>query len=351
MSVEAIPRLAVTLRSTFPDARIELKKGNVLTLVFPNHPAWDIEVAARPFMDPTGGDFQILQSTVTLRFECLQQTNEHDFLKLLTCENFGLRGVSVLADREGGQRVLRVRGSFLGSKGRTRDEAENAAIDVLSLIRYSRLLQDRILRSSAGGWFSYEMYFSQYFAPTRGRSRYVNYARSVFQGSTERVFGQVTSMLKDDYGYDVELSDPGIARITTAPKDESSPPMELVLRLPYEVPMLTCYVPLHLSSTALSEANQRSRHKRLPGPQLMDLVASLNHATDVGHFEVGPDGHLLSFVTWKHLTNDLRFFSIDHMIGSVHAAQRLINHEIERMSSGSANPQLEDRRRLARRSA
>jgi hypothetical protein len=332
MLVEAIPRLAVGLRSTFPDARIELQGTKSLRVVFPNNPNWEVEVVTRPFIDPAGAEFQFISSSVLLRYECLQDISEEDFQRLITCENFGLRGVSVLADHDDRQkskpRVVRVRSAFLGSKGRSRDEQENIAIDILSLVRYTRLLEDRIMRSSAGGWFSYEMYHSQYFSSTRGRNRYINYARNIFQGSPDRVFGQVLGMLKDDYSYEIEMTDGQAARVT--PPSQS---IEMVVRLPIEVPMLTCFAPMHTASSSLGEYNAKARQRRRPQVRVMDLISKLNHAVDTGHFEVGPDGTLISFIAWKHLTNDLRYYSLDQMVAAVHAAQRLLEHEIESLFS------------------
>jgi hypothetical protein len=324
MLVEAIPRLAVGLRTTFPDARIELEGTKSLRVLFPNHPNWEVEVVTRPFIDPAGAEFQFISSSVILRYECLQDITEEDFQRLITCENFGLRGVSVLAGTEGKERVVRVRSAYLGAKGRSRDEQENIAIDILSLLRYSRLLEDRILRSSAGSWFSYEMYHSQYFSATRGRNRYINYARNIFNGSADRVFGQVMEMLKDDYSYEVEVTDGQAARVTPP-----SQQIEMVVRLPIEVPMLTCFAPLHTASSSLSEYNTQAQELRLPKVGVMKLINKLNHEVDTGHFEVGPDGTLISFIAWKHLTNDLRYYSLDQMVAAVHAAQRLLEREIE----------------------
>ena len=94
----------------------------------------------------------------------------------------------------------------MGQKGRTVDEAENLAIDVLSLLRYARLLEDRIMRSTAGYYFSYEMYHSQYLSKGLGRNRFINYARSIFNGSTERVFGQLSVMTFSQFDVNPALS-------------------------------------------------------------------------------------------------------------------------------------------------
>ena len=306
MLAEAFPRLAVRLRSTFPDADIRLvNNGMGLKVGFPNFPAWEVEVTGVPCHE----QFQLVQSTVSLRYECLQDVPEEDFLRLIAGENLGLRGATLLAERDGARRGIRIRTTFLGQKGRTRDEAESLAIDVLSILRYARLLEDRILRSTAGETFSYELYYSQYLSKGLGRNRFINYARSIFQGSTERVFGQVTSMLRDDYKYPVQINRPFVATIVPPSSN-----LEIVLRIPEEIPMLSCCTSLY--AFAWNPA------------RTFELVSRLNWMTEAGHFEVNADGSLVSFVSWKHLTNDLRYYSLDHVIDTVHTADRLLQSEL-----------------------
>ncbi|MES2857042.1 MAG: hypothetical protein V4692_14330, partial [Bdellovibrionota bacterium] len=186
-----IPRLVVRLRSAFPEATVECLGTERLQIVLGPQAPRAIEVTASP-IEIGGETFQAVQARMTLRFECLEGVTEVDYHRLVASENFGLRGVTVLASpnqnsEEG--RSLIVRSSFVGLKGRTQDEAENALIDILSMVRFARLLEDRILRSSAAGAFCFEMYQSQYLAKGGLRNRYINYARSVFRGSTERIFG------------------------------------------------------------------------------------------------------------------------------------------------------------------
>jgi hypothetical protein len=313
MLVEAFPRLAIRLRSTFPDAQIKLAENSSgLRVSFPAFPAWEVEVTAAPCHE----QFQILQSSIVLHYDCLQDIHEDEFLRLISAENLGLRGATLLADKEHGRRAIKIRSSFVGQKGRTRDEAENIAIDTLSMLRFARLLEDRILRSVAGDRFSYEMYYSQYLSKSIGRNRYINYARSIFQGSSERVFGQVAGMLKDDYKYKVNISRNFIATI--------SPPgseLEIVLRIPEEIPMLTCSASLHMAAWEPDKS--------------FELVARLNPTMTMGHFEVNADGSLISFVSWKHLTNDLRYYSLDQMIASVHEAERVLQAQLPDMKVNS----------------
>jgi hypothetical protein len=306
MLAEAFPRLAIRLRSTFPDAQIKLaENARGMRVSFPAFPAWEVEVTAAPCHE----QFQVLQSSILLHYECLQDIPVDDFHRLISAENLGLRGATLLVDKEHGRRAIRIRSSFIGQKGRTRDEAENIAIDTLSMLRFARLLEDRILRSVANDRFSYEMYYSQYLSKSIGRNRYINYARSIFQGSTERVFGQVAGMLKEDYKYKVNMSQNFIASITPPGSD-----LEIILRIPEEIPMLTCSASLHMAAWDPEKS--------------FELVARLNPTMTMGHFEVNADGSLISFVAWKHLTNDLRYYSLDQMIASVHEAERVLYAEL-----------------------
>lgn len=308
MLVEAFPRLAIRLRSTFPDASIELA-DNGLRAKFPAFPAWEVEVGPRPCHE----QFQVIQSKIILSYDCLRNIPDQDFYRLLAAENLGLRGASLIAGDGRDRRTIIIRSSFIGQKGRTQDEAENLAIDTLSLLRFARLLEDRVLRSVAGLKFSYDMYYSQYLSKSIGRNRFINYARSIFQGSTERVFGQVGAMLRDDYKYKVTISKPMMASV--------SPPnsnLTIVVRVPDEVPMLTCSAALHVASWAPDQS--------------FELVSKLNTLISMGHFEVNADGSLISFVSWKHLTNDIRYYSLDQMVASVHDAERLLNAELSALN-------------------
>lgn len=306
MLAEAFPRLAVRLRSTFPDARISVSSDS-MRVSFPAFPAWKVEVKASPCHE----QFQVIQSKITLTYDCLRNIPETDFYRLLAAENLGLRGVSLIPDfapNDWSQHAIGICTSFVGQKGRTRDEAENLAIDTLSLLRFARLLEDRILRSVGGMKFSYDLYYTQYLAGQIGRNRYINYARSIFQGSTERLFGQVVNMLSEDYKYSVTLSTPYVATL-------ASPDHELTmnLRVPDGIPMLTLSCALKVAPW---DANKS-----------FALIAQLNAKLLMGHFEVNADGSLISYVTWKHLTNDFRYYGLDQMINSVLHAKQLLFSE------------------------
>lgn len=297
MVSEVLPRLMVCLRSAFPDANIEMTDQNRrIRVVLKNQPSWPIEISARPYID----GFQFIRSEINLKYDCLSQAREADFLHLLSAENTGLRGVSLVApsaERKG--RQLRIQSSFLGQMGRTKDEEENLVINLLSLVRYARILEDRILRSSAGGSFSFEMYHSQYRSVSAARSRYVNYARSIFRGSADRVFGQLAVMLKKDHGCQIQNTGPRIASVITQNSE-----LEIELNIPDEIPLITF----------------RARLLSRPGRTLENMarVARLNRDfAELGHFELSSDSNAIFFATWKHLTNDLRYFSLDQLLKSV----------------------------------
>lgn len=335
MLVEAIPRLVVRLRSSFPEARVAIQHNDdtpTLSVSFPNHPTWKVETKGRFLEDPISkGEFQFFESTLLLSYDCLQAIPEEDYLRFIASENLGLRGVTLIPEREGTRRLIRVRAGFVGQKGRTRDEGENLLIDILSLIRFARLVEDRIVRSTAGCDFCFEMYHSQYISGNRGRNRYINYARSIFQGSTERAFGQIATMLRDDFRYDVEITGPGVAKVVPPHLD-----LEIVLRVPEEIPMITCYAPLLTIEGSRTKA--------------LELSASLNaHQIENGHFELSADGSSLSFVSWKHLTNDLRLYSLDHMITAVGRASDALESALGEISQSLGGNQglIIDGRRVA----
>lgn len=338
MLAEAIPRLVVRLRSAFPEARVDLRSSgmdqSILCVSFPNHPTWKVETKGK-FFGGLKNEFQLFESTLLLKYDCLQQIPEEDYQRFIASENFGLRGVTLVPERDpgrdGSQRLIRVRAAFVGQKGRTRDEGENLLIDILSLLRFARLLEDRILRSTAAGDFCFEMYHSQYVSGSRGRNRYINYARNIFQGSTERAFGQVAAMLRDDFQYDVQITGAGVARVLPPDSD-----LEIILRVPEEIPMITCYAPLH----------------SVTGPQrkALDLSARLNAKVEGGHFEVSVDNSTISYVSWKHLTNDLRLYSLDHMITAISRASDALQVALGSVVPGSPDDdgaKIVDGRRVA----
>ncbi|MES2965145.1 MAG: hypothetical protein V4760_14765 [Bdellovibrionota bacterium] len=290
------------LRSAFPDAGLDVEQDRlVLRLTTPSPRT--IEFSSTPV--PTAGHepYQVIQASLRFRFDALDEIPVQDFLRLIAAENAGLRGVTVVSDEIEGRRAIRVRASFLGVRGRTKDEAENVLIDVLSLVRFSRLLEDRILRSTAAGLFCVEMYHSQYLSKTGGRNRYVNYARSVFQGSPDRILGEVTRVLKDDHGFDVRSN--GVTQMTLTTDDRD---IEINVRVPEEIPMMVFSARL-----PVAPMDQRKAHA---------LADKLNRAMIVGHFEVvtttgGSRNCAIAFSAWKHMTNDLRLYAVDHLVATL----------------------------------
>ncbi len=301
MSSGLIPRLVVRLRSAFPDATIECLGMERLKIALGPQAPHAIEVETSD--TKLGGEtFQVVQARMALRFECLEGVSDLDYNRLIASENFGLRGVSVLKTQNDAAvegRTIIVRSSFLGLKGRTQDEAENALIDILSMVRFARLLEDRIHRSSAAGAFCFEMYQSQYLSKSGIRNRYINYARNVFQGSVERVFGEVTKTLADDHSCFI-----GPKRFAEATIQQSATGISFEMRVPEETPMLLM----------VSEMKPPTKDLR----KLVMLANQWNEKFSLGHFEVGMDPRTsepsLSFVQWKHLTNDLRLYSVDYAL-------------------------------------
>ena len=347
---EAIPRLVVHLRSMLPDAKIELLIGEHrpdraleplpssspfrLSLYLRNQPEWLVISETLPLsIAAKHTDFQYLESSLLLKFPELDQLNNESFLKLLTFENLGLRGLTLVEGKSA--REIVVRTGFVAQAGRTLDETENLAIDCLSLLRYAKIFKDRITRSSVGGKFSYEMYHSQYLAVGSGRNRYINYARSIFQGSIERAFGQMQSMLKQDFAAVCSLTSPSRVRILIPHLSDRDRKIEFSLRVggesPGEVPMVTCESPIMIHRARAGASGMAV----LPAQKMMDIAARLNcraeTRTEPGHFEVSANGAFLTYVTWKHLTNDLHLFSLDYIVSGIARTEELLREELTRI--------------------
>lgn len=308
---EAIPRLAVRLRSAFPEAQIDLRSRFKMGLVLPQS-QWDIEVDAVPIQDERlqSQGFQNFRTSLTLCLDCLQRIPELDFLHLIAAENEGLRGITLLAERSGPYRTIRLQTGFFGRKGRTHDESESLTLDVLSVIGFAHLLEDRIHRSKVGSDFCLEIYRSRYNQSLINRNRFINFARTIFRGSLEQSFNDMVSHLRLDGRYRVQVTGPHVAKVTTL-----SSTLEIVLRIPNEVPMLTCFAPLFSSATLHTE-------------KAMDLVSRLNWTGEHGHFECNTDGSLISFASWKQLTNDIRFRSVERLLESALNAEQVLRKEL-----------------------
>lgn len=306
MFVEAFPRLAIRLRSTFPDANIQLADdAKSIVIGFPASPNWEVRVSGIACRE----HFLCIETSITLYYECLRRLPEEDFNRFIAAENLGLRGATILVEDSKGPRTLRLRATFIGQKGRSTDEAENIAIDVISLLRFARMLEDRILRSSVADEFSFELYYSTYLSKSIGRSRYINYARNIFRGSTERVFGQVARLFKEDHKYEVVFDRGLIANLRNPSID-----FEINFRIPDQIPMIACSALLHTF-----EGKRRDSYA---------LASRLNSKVKFGHFEVSADGSKIFFATWKHLTNDLRLYSLDQLLHSIHEAYWILRKEL-----------------------
>ena len=324
MLSEAFPRLAVRLRSVFPQAILQLNsKEHRLTIRFPNFPKWEIVYRTHKISDGRA-QFQLFEASAFLSFESISKISNEDFAEFLATENAGLRGVTLVADPSSGRNGVRARTSFVGQKGRSRDEAESLAILAVSLLKYCQLLDDRIERSSAGDQFSLELYQSTYRQKSSLAHRYINYARHIFQGSHERVFAQVVSMLRDDYKCQVQAAGHDHSARILVPNSM----LEISIRIPEMIPMLTATATFALPSP-------------LHPTQLAKLMHKLNDKLVEGHFEIFQestfDEPLVSFVAWKNLTNDLRYYSMDRILHHVHDAAELLRATLnseEPMTSG-----------------
>jgi hypothetical protein len=311
MSSEAISRLVIRLRAALPDATVEFSGALGARVIFDSPTRKEISVCLQPIDD----HFQVIQSTAVVR-RSLAGLSAHELARLIAHENQGLRGVTITKD-EYDPHALRIRAGFIGQKGRTRDEIENLIVDLLSVVRFARLLEDRIEQSSVADEFCLETYQGLYSTMGRGRSRYVNYARNIFQGSTERVFGQVASMLREDYKYKVQITGPCVAKVTHS-RGPGERVLETVLRVPDEIPMIICFAPLKkldadvAASTAILEELNRT------------VTSTIGKQCAGGHFEFDASSSMVSFVAWKHLTNDLRYYSLDHMIAAVNRANEYL---------------------------
>ncbi len=328
MLAEAFPRLAVHLRSLLPDADVRLAKGaQSIEVQLPNYPSWTLHVSGNVYRD----EFLCIQTSLVLHYECLCRLPEDDFNRFIAAENLGLRGATIVVENSKGPRTLRIRTSFIGQKGRSYDEAENLAIDVVSLVRFARMLDDRIRRCTAGDDFSFELYYSTYLSKGVGHIRYINYARHIFKGSMNRVFGQVAQLFKEDHGCDVVFEN-DIAYVRGPNSD-----VEITLRVPEQVPMAVC-------SALLASFGGRPR-------DIFAFVTRLNAKVNFGHFEVSADGSKIFFTVWKHLTNDLRLYSLDQLLQSITEAQWLLKKELAAHETAKGEKRMETTAAYDQRSA
>jgi len=286
-------------------------------------PAWTACVSQRP---SENNAHQILVETCIEVFpNALQSLDEDALLRLTANENLGLRGVSVVAEIRDSKRILRLRSTYLTQAAASRDEDENMAIDLMTCLRYAQTLEDRITGCSVAGQFSFELYATRHEQPGRQPVRYTTESSSVFNGSTERVFGQVCEILTTDFSFQVNRVSAQTAMISMPGAD-----LQIVGKIPEEIPMFTCSAPLI----------QMNDSMRFQDRQIWSMLNELNAQSEHGHFEFNPFDRVLSFASWKHLTNDLRHSSFDHVVlAAVHAftkAQNMLLNAPERVHTPTA---------------
>lgn len=299
---QAIPILATAMQSVLADAQIQVVENQQIAIRFDGLPSWRIKVVRNVF----SGHNQMIETQIDLTPLCLASMTPLELGRLAASENLGLRGVTVLPlnpvehDDRGG---LRVRASFVGQKGRTTDEVENLAIDILTVLAFARTLEDRLTDNTVAGEFSFELYNSRFESPTTAQPvRFVTTGHQVFEGSQDRVFSEIVKPFKTELAFEIREISQRTA-LLRAPNSE----LEIVARIPNEIPIFVAHAPL----------------MKLAGKtpaQVWELVAMLNSKVEAGHFEFNPNDSILSFTTWKHLTNDLRHFSFDHAVLSLNRA-------------------------------
>lgn len=309
MMAEAIPRLAVAMSSVLSDAKVTVIGKDSIEIRFNGVPALQVNVIRRV----VNNQFQIIESQVDLSPNCLSRLSLTELQRLAASENLGLRGVTVLPihpDISSDKTGLRIRAGFVGQKGRTPDEIENLAIDILTVISFARTLEDRVTESSIAGEFSFELYQSRHEQRDQAaRARFVSHGQHTFSGSTERVFEQIIRTLQTDFHFDLVQKEDRSATMKP-PGQTAAQPLQITIRIPTETPIFTCYTPL----------------MRLPAlkPEIIwSILANLNNQVENGHFEWNPTDQVLAFISWKHLTNDLRNFSFDYVVFSASHALAL----------------------------
>jgi hypothetical protein len=300
----SLNKLASKVRSMFPGVTVTSQGPRNLTLTFPVATSPDIEVSAHD----VGHGLYSIETSLILRPRSLKSIREQEFLRFLADENGGLRGVTILSHGTPQSRALRIKSSFMSGKGRELDEVENLGIDVLSLLRFAQILDERVSHSSSAGLFCYETYRRKYSVQRRVGNRYINFARHVFRGSAERVFAQITDTLKVQQGYSMRKSTKLMASLSPDSSEH-----EMLVRVPEDAPILTCFMPLELTA--------RSDEK------LFRSLSELNLQVKSGHFELSPDYKQVSFTSWKHLTNDLHQDSIMHMVAAMKQAEIALQSE------------------------
>lgn len=304
MMEEALPRLADSMKSVLTDAHIQLIGQDAIDIQFDGLPSWKIAVVRQL----VNHQHQLIETQIDLMPLCLASMSYAELQRLAATENMGLRGVTVQAldpviyDGRGG---LRIRASFVGQKGRSTDEVENLAIDILTVLAFARTLEDRVTDMSIAGEFSFELYTSRIEAARAQPTRFITTGQRIFEGSQDRVFAEVMKTLVSEFSFEVRSVAERTALIR-APGSE----LEILAKIPNEIPIFIAHAPL-MKLDGLTPA------------QIFTMVSELNAQGEAGHFEANLTDGVLNFTAWKHLTNDLRHFSFDHVIFSVARAMTM----------------------------
>lgn len=326
MMAEAIPRLAIAMRSVLADAQVTVSGTESIQIRFDGLPSMKIEVVRHL----VNNQFQMIESRLDLAPLCISTLSRTDLSRLAAMENLGMRGISVLPvspEQNHGRAALRLRTGFVGQKGRTKDEVENLAIDILTTIAFARQLEDRLTENSVAGEFSFELYQTVNRSRPTVPIRVINHGQSIFSGSTDRVFAQICATLRNDFQFGVTNVSPNTARIDSPRFNGGDRAVEMLAKIPSESPIFMCQANLMKLEAGLAES-------------VWTLLADLNAQVESGHFEWNPIDRVLSFVSWKHLTNDLRHFSFDYVIFSAThamalALETLKNRSLDGSSSAS----------------
>ncbi len=312
---EALPNLGTSLRTVLPDAQIHVLQNDLLDIRFDGLPAWKIHITKQML----NSQLQMFVTSIDLLPHCLASLSFGDLQRIAAIENLGLRGVSVfpldpaLHEGRGG---LRIRASFVGQKGRSTDEVENLAFDIMNGLSFARILEDRITDSAIAGEFSHELYASRFTSKLQLKTtRIVTIGQPVFDGSSDRVFSEIMRSLKSDLGFQIRSSGNRTA-LAVAPSSQSTDPIEIVIRIPQEIPIFIAHAPIIKINGKTEE-------------EIATILDELNSQSESGHFEYNPIDQILSYAAWKQLTNDLRHFSFDHTVLTVNRAYALAIENLE----------------------
>lgn len=321
---EALPRLATALQSVLEDSQVQVINADKLSVRFDGMPNWKVDVSRHQFVQRKSStapieQCQMVETSIDVKPLCIASLSKVELQRLAARENFGLRGVTVIpviADNSNqGRSGLRVRAAFVAQTGASSDESENLAIDIITVLNFARTLEDRLTSHTVSGDFSFELYNARFENPLYARPvRFLTIGQKVFEGSDDRVFAEVMKSIQARSIHKVQVVSERTATLTWS-ATLTSTPLQIQARIPSDIPMFVVQAPV----AQLVDLQPQSR---------WDLVEKLNAMCDVGHFEMNPDDFTLSFTAWKHLTNDLRAFSFDHAISSVHRALQMATENV-----------------------